>query len=93
LEYLLVFGQNNLLSKNKQFFFYFDQGASYKFLPENIFLDFRKDKFTVRILCFISLLILCLEVVLIKRLLWLLNELAAPFKKQQKNSKNVKKWP
>jgi len=29
---------------------------------ERIFLDFWKDKFTVHILCFISLLILCLGV-------------------------------
>jgi len=35
----------------------------------------------VNILCFISLLILCLEVEVIQRLLWPLNELAAPFKK------------
>jgi len=57
----------------------------------SIFLDFWKDKFTVHILCFMSLLILCLEVEVIKRLLWPLNESAAPFK-NGKNSKNGEKW-
>jgi len=50
----------------------------------------------MHILCFISLLILSLEVEVIKRLLWPLNKPAAPFKnvkKQQKNGKNSKKWP
>jgi len=51
---------------------------------ESIFLDFWKDKFTVHILCFISLLILRLEVEVIKRLLWPLNEPAAPFKSGKK---------
>jgi len=59
------------------FFQNFEQGASYKFLlfPARIlmlernFLDFWNDKFIVHILCFISLLILCLEVDLTKRLL------------------------
>jgi len=53
---------------------------------ESIFLNFWKDKFTVHILCFISLLILNLEVEVIKRLLycWPLNKPAAPFK----NGKN-----
>jgi len=53
---------------------------------ESIFLDFWKDKFIVHTLCFISLFILCLKVEVIKWLLWLPNELAAPFKKG-------KKWP
>jgi len=62
---------------------------------ESIFLDFWKDNFTVHILCFISLLILCLEFEVIKRLLWPLNEQAAPFKndkKQQKMAKTAKKY-
>jgi len=79
--------------KTDQFFFQnFDQGVSYKFFTfpasilmlESIFLDFWKDKFTVHILCFISLLILCLDVEVIKRLLWPPNEPAAPFKNGQK---------
>jgi len=55
---------------------------------ESIFLDFWKDKFTLDILCFLSLLILSLEVEVIKRLLWPLNKPEAPFK----NGKNSKKW-
>jgi len=55
---------------------------------ESIFLDFWKDKFNVRILCSISLLTLCLEVEVIKRLLWPLNEPAVPFKKGKKQQKN-----
>jgi len=51
---------------------------------ESIFLDFWKDILTMHILCFVSLLILCLEVEVIKRLLWPLNEPAAPFKKGKK---------
>jgi len=42
----------------------------------------------VNILCFISLLILSLEVGAIKRLLWPLNGLEAPFK----NGKKQQKW-
>jgi len=55
---------------------------------ESIFLDFGKDKFTVHILCFISLLIFCQEVEVIKWLLWRPNEQAVLFK----NDKNRKKW-
>jgi len=51
----------------------------------SIFLNFWKENFIVHILCFISLLILCLKVEVIKRPLWPLNELAAPFN-------NSKKW-
>jgi len=50
---------------------------------ESIFLDFWKDKFIVHILCFISLLIICLGVEVIKRLLWPLKELVAPFKNRK----------
>jgi len=57
---------------------------------ESIFLDFSKDKFTVHFLCFISLLILCIEVEVIKRLLWPLNEPAAPFKNSKKMPKTAK---
>jgi len=64
---------------------------------ESIFLDFWKDEFTVHILC---LLILCLEVEVIKRLLWPLNEPEVPFKngikkpqKLAKMAKAAKKWP
>jgi len=39
-----------------------------------IFLNFWKENFIANILCFISLLILCLENEVIKRLLWPLNE-------------------
>jgi len=55
-------------------------------------LDFWKENFIVHLLCFISLLIFCLEVEVIKRLPWPLNELAAPFK-NRKNCKNGKKCP
>jgi len=54
----------------------------------SIFLDFWKDKFPVYILCLISLLVLCLEVEIIKMLLWPLNEQAATFK----NGKKQQKW-
>jgi len=54
---------------------------------ESTFLNFWKDKFTVHILCFISLLILHLEVEVIKRLLWPLNEAEAPFKNGKKEQK------
>jgi len=57
---------------------------------ESIFLDFWKDKFTVHILCFLSLLILCLEVEVIQRLLWHLNEPTVPFKNGNKNDENAK---
>jgi len=43
----------------------------------------------VNILCFINLLIFCLEVEVTKRLLWPLNELAALFK----SGENCKEWP
>jgi len=56
---------------------------------ESIFLNFWKDKVIVHTLCFISLLILSLDVEVIKRLLWPLNKPAAPFK----NGKNNKKCP
>jgi len=48
-----------------------------------------KDKFTVHILCFISLLILSLEVEVIKKLLWPLNKPAVPFKNGKKQQKNA----
>jgi len=47
---------------------------------ESIFLDFLKDKFTLLILCLKSLLILCLDAEVIKRLLCTLNEPVALFK-------------
>jgi len=47
-------------------------------------MDFYKENFIAQILCFISLLILCQEVDVIKRLLWPLNEPAAPFKNGKK---------
>jgi len=57
-------------------------------------LDFWKYNFFAHILCFISLLILCLEVEVIKRLIWRLNELARPFKNRKKwPAKMAKKWP
>jgi len=39
---------------------------------------------------FLCLLILCLEVEVIKRLLWPLNEPAAPYKNSKKNQKTAK---
>jgi len=56
---------------------------------EGIFLDFWKDKFPVHILCFVSLLILSLEVEVIKRLLWPLNKPAVPFKNSKKMPFNL----
>jgi len=49
-----------------------------------------KDKFTVHILCFLILLILSLEVEVIKRLLWPLNEPEWLFKNGKKQQKIVK---
>jgi len=43
-------------------------------------LDFWKENFIVNILCFISLVMLCLKVEVIKMLIWTLNEPAVPFK-------------
>jgi len=46
---------------------------------EHILLSFWKENLIVNIICFVSLLILCLEFGVIKRLLWPLNGLEAPF--------------
>jgi len=55
-------------------------------MVESIFLDFCKDKFTVHILCF---MILCLDVEVIKRLIWPLNVPAAPFENGKKAEKHL----
>jgi len=60
-------------------FTYFFSEISNREWASSIILDFWKDNFIVNILCFISLLILCLEVEVIKRLLLPLNEPAASF--------------
>jgi len=52
----------------------------------SIFLDFWNKNFIENIFCFISLL-MCLEVEVIKRQLWPLNEPAAPFQNGKKPEK------